>query len=466
MHLPVRLPLAGVVLLAALLRLPTLGEQSLWSDEAATAAVLDVALGDLLAAVRDSESTPPLFYLLAWPVVDLLGGGETALRLVPALCSIATVPVLAAVGARLGGERAGLVTGLLAATSPLLVWFGQEARAYALLVLLCGLATLALLDRRPLAWGLAAAAALATHYFAVFLLVPQGVALLARTPGLRARAAAVLPPVAAGLALLPLAVDQRRADRASFIGELPLTERLASLAKQWLSGYDAPGEVVLTVLAGALVAAGIAALRGVDRRGLTAVVVAALALPLLAAAAGDDYVLTRNLLPAYAVALPLLGAGLARVPASAAAALGAVWVATVVGVWLEPRSQREDWRAALVSAPAPAGGARVLAIDPPSGRVAALHYLPAGVRTFGGNAARPVTAVDVVQMASGSAGGSRRLPPPLRRAPARGFVPAGTIDRGEGWRVVRWRATAARGIPVSPLQLADPYPRAAFLLQP
>ena len=98
----------------------------------------------------------------------------------------------------------------------MLVWFGQEARAYALLALLGALSALlwlrALEDvsgapRPPtsgrryaglLAWGAVAALALATHYYAIFLVGPQGLWLALRLPGLRERAAALALPLAAG----------------------------------------------------------------------------------------------------------------------------------------------------------------------------------------------------------------------------------------------------------------------------
>ena len=63
--------------------------------------------------------------------------------------------------------------------NPLFVWYSQEARAYALFVLLA-LAMLCFLraeqeptPRRMAAFAVSGALALLTHYFAVFLLVPM-----------------------------------------------------------------------------------------------------------------------------------------------------------------------------------------------------------------------------------------------------------------------------------------------------
>src|SRR5947207_1635776 len=72
------------------------------------------------------------------------------------------------------------------AVGPLLVWYSQEARAYALLVLTSALtiwlfaAALQEPERRTwLAWWAAAASlALLSHYFAAFLVVPEAAWLL------------------------------------------------------------------------------------------------------------------------------------------------------------------------------------------------------------------------------------------------------------------------------------------------
>ena len=249
--------LAGIVVLAAALRFATLDVQSYWFDEATTVHLLRMGLGDMLAAIPDSESTPPLYYVAAWLWTQVLGTGEVGLRSLSALAGTATIPVVYAIGARAVSSRAGLVAAGLAAANPLLVWYSQEARAYALLVLLAAL-TLLVLPRaleRPSARNLAALAtlaalAVATHYFAAFLVVPEALWLLHR---LRSRA--VVPVAAVGvvaLALLPMAIGQAENDGARFIRGSSEIGRLAAVPKQFLVGYDAPGETLATILAAIL----------------------------------------------------------------------------------------------------------------------------------------------------------------------------------------------------------------------
>jgi hypothetical protein len=69
-HRPVRLgryALAGLVLLAAALRFSTLHVQSFELDEAVTVGLLRHDLWGMLGQLPHSESTPPLYYVFAWP---------------------------------------------------------------------------------------------------------------------------------------------------------------------------------------------------------------------------------------------------------------------------------------------------------------------------------------------------------------------------------------------------------------
>src|SRR3712207_6196961 len=131
--------------------------------------------GDMLSATPNSESTPPLYYVLAWFWTQLFGTGEVGVRSLSALVGTATIPVAYAIGARAATPRAGLIAAALVAANPLLVWYSQEARTYALLVLLSALTVLALqrfADRESTArlavWAALAAGAVAAHYFAMF----------------------------------------------------------------------------------------------------------------------------------------------------------------------------------------------------------------------------------------------------------------------------------------------------------
>ena len=203
--------LLGAVLVVAVgVRFSTLGLQSYWSDEAATVHLLKGSFGHMLSALPDSERTPPLYYAAAWVWSRLFGTGEVGLRSLSAIFGVVTVLVAYLIARRVAGQGAGLIAALLCAVSPLLVWYSQEARAYALAVLLCALSlwffVRALTDPQPRvlrAWGVSSGLAICAHYFALFAVALEASFLLASR---RSRRPVVAPAAAVGcvaMALLP-----------------------------------------------------------------------------------------------------------------------------------------------------------------------------------------------------------------------------------------------------------------------
>src|SRR5207248_1609296 len=177
---PVLAGVAALTVLAALLRFYRLGHQGFWFDEANTALLVHFSPGKMLGLVPQTESTPPLYYCIAWVWARIFGYGETALRSLSAVAGVLTVPIAYGIGRKLVSIRAGLILAALTACNPLLVWYSQEARSYALLVLLSAASLLAFayLLERPTAWSgaawvIASALALAAHYYALLVLVPE-----------------------------------------------------------------------------------------------------------------------------------------------------------------------------------------------------------------------------------------------------------------------------------------------------
>src|SRR3954467_6213099 len=161
--------LAGITLAGALLRFTTLDVQSYWLDEVATVNILRHGFGDMLSAVSAGESTPPVYYVVAWLWSKLFGTGEVGLRSLSAVLGTATIPLVFVLGREVAGRTAGLVAAALCAFNPLLIWYSQEARSYSLMVLLTGLSLLALLrvlddasSRRLAGWAVVSVAAIAT----------------------------------------------------------------------------------------------------------------------------------------------------------------------------------------------------------------------------------------------------------------------------------------------------------------
>ena len=355
-------PLIALTTLAAVLRLATLGSQSLWYDEAFTAVhVLRGGLGATLRNVAHSENTPPLWYALEWGVWRALGGGAVALRLLSALAGIATVPVAWAIGGELAGRRAAIVTAALVASCPLLVWYSQEARAYGLFVLTASLALLCFLRAlrsptggRLAAFALAASLALLSHYFAVFLLIPM-ILWLIWSHGARASLAGAVP-VIVGAALIPLILAQG-GHGTQWIGEWAFTSRLEAIPQYYLTGYtgSALGHGV-ELLVALVVFAGVAyglwrALTPREERGaLIALAVAGggVAIPIALAVLGADYLAPRNLVAAMVPVSALLAIVIAarrtgRAGMALAGLLVVAFLALTIDVSLSPRLQRGDW---------------------------------------------------------------------------------------------------------------------------
>src|SRR5436189_4264800 len=97
--------LAGITLAGALLRFTTLDVQSYWLDEVATVNILHHGFGDMLSAVSSGESTPPLYYIVAWVWAKVFGTGEFDLRSLSALLGTATIPLAYLLGRELVGRR-------------------------------------------------------------------------------------------------------------------------------------------------------------------------------------------------------------------------------------------------------------------------------------------------------------------------------------------------------------------------
>jgi uncharacterized membrane protein len=359
---------AGLTTLAAVLRFATLGVQAYHHDEIVTASrVLRGGFGHAMDAVGFSESAPPLYYALAWFWTQVTGTGEFGLRSLSAVAGVATVPVAYLIGLELRGRRAGLMSAALVAVNPMMLWYSQEARAYALLALLCAISLLYCVravrsggHRNFVFWGVASGLALATHYFAVFPIAAEAIWLLRR------RGRASLPGFVivglAGLAMAPLAIHQASLAHAEWISNFSLGHRLWETAATFVTGETTdiiarPERPVLAFLplALALGALALLALHG-DRKERWAAAIplsaalAAVGIPLLLALAspGKDYLLARNVLPAL---LPLLVAVAIGVTLPAARRLGSVIGAALLVysfgfcLWasFSPAMQRPDW---------------------------------------------------------------------------------------------------------------------------
>jgi mannosyltransferase len=442
-----QLILLVLVVAGAAVRFATLATQSFWIDEGYTVHLLRGSLGHMVHGIPRTEETPPLYYVLAWLWTRPFGTGEAGVRSLSALCGTAAIPVAYLLGRRLLSERAGLATAALAAVNPLLVWYSQEARTYALFVLLSGLSILLFLRAREESsgralglWATVSALALASHYFAIFVVVPEAAWLLlrARAPARRAAAWAVAAVGIVGAALLPLAIHQSGNEGARFIHGTSIVSRLGQVPKQFLAGYALPSQAVFTAGAAALAAGALLLLfMRADERARRGAAIAcvfvllAAGVPLIVALAGADYLITRNVIAGW---LPLgvvlaAGFGAARAPRAGtalAALLCALSLAAVIEVDAHPAFQRDDWRGAA-RALGPARVTRALVVSPLNGLIPLGLYAP-GLHRFPAGGLVQVTEIDLLGVAVRRAGETPRPPRPVAFVP-HGFRQVLRLDR-------------------------------------
>jgi 4-amino-4-deoxy-L-arabinose transferase-like glycosyltransferase len=359
---------AGLTVVAAALRFATLGVQSYHHDEIVTASrILRDGFWHAMEAVGFSESAPPLYYALAWIWTQVTGTGEVGLRSISALAGVATVPVAFLLGAELSDRRAGIAAAALVAVNPMLLWYSQEARAYALFVLLTALSLLYFvraLDRGRrrdfIAWGIASALALATHYFAAFPIAAEAIWLLRRRGRETAPGLAII--AGAGLLLAPLAIHQMSSGHAEWIGSFSLGHRIWETGLTFMLGET--GDIIarpehpLLALVPCLLAVAALVLvfaRGDRREHRAAGIPLALAAVTVVVPAvlglldpSKDYVLARNLMPAL---VPLLVAAAVGFTLRNARRSGTILAVALVAyslgfsIWasLSPALQRPNW---------------------------------------------------------------------------------------------------------------------------
>jgi hypothetical protein len=461
--------LGALVALAAAIRIVTIDNQSLWMDEALTAYEAHLPFGAMVNTVAHVETTPPLYFVLIWLWAKVFGTGAVALRAISTLAGIALVPIAYLSARELVSRWAGVVAAALVTLNPFLIWYSQEARAYMLVATLTGASFLWFVrarqdpSRRNLAWWAACSSlAVMTHFFAGFAIAPEALWLLwlART---RVVVIAVAVVGAFQAAMLPLAFFDSSHDTI-WIAGVPRALRISGMLIEWgvsllyrrstqTQGFV--GAAILLAIVGALLAF------GGDRRtrlgAAPGAVIAAFVLlaPIALGLIGQDYFLSRNVIPAFLPLVTVVAAACvvprARV-LGAALAIGllAMFAIATARVQTTPYYQRPNWRAVATAL----GTARVpRAIFAAGGETAdpLKLYLPGVSWTQPRDRVVSIREIDVVGskgralLASTASRRSGRTRAPLRRYGSplpRSVAPRGarllSRVRVQGWTVARY----------------------------
>jgi len=182
---------AAVILLGLLARAGDgSSRDGLWRDEANAYFVVTESgsVPDLIRNLR-VESTPPLEPLLEYALYRAVGPDAGALRALVVFFGALSVLGVVAVGWRAFGAPCGLLSGLLAATSPYLIRISGDLRnssLFGLLAMVHAAFYLRYLEERTparaCAWAASAAAMAYTHYYAFGIVACAGIAALVTAP--------------------------------------------------------------------------------------------------------------------------------------------------------------------------------------------------------------------------------------------------------------------------------------------
>lgn len=473
--------IGGATAVAIVLRAVFVGTQSLGYEEVFTRTIVaQPGISAVWHGVRATESTPPLYYVLTWLWVKLTGSlGASSLRMSSLLAGVTTVPVAFLAARRFTGERVAIVVAWLCAVSPILVLYSVYARAYALLVLTCALSVWALgallerpSTRRWLAWVLAAAACLWTHYFAVFVLAGEVCVLALALPrSERLRGAAAL--VAVSASTIPLwslfSAQNGDSERTAYIASEPLRGRLEGIVRQFAMGTNVPA----AWLEGAGIAlVALAALFGLWRTrrskatlALVAVAAVGAGVPILGAVTKiDDHLLARNVLGVWICVAPFAAYGLMRLRALPLALYTVIAVATVIAVQSDWRYQGStDWSGASALIRGPAAQTPVAVLPGIEINVAGLYMQRAPLGAA-------VTTHDLWVMVEPARGSGERAlapvaDPPLTALWGPAFKAVREIDY-HGFRLIHLHAVTAVALAPAPADDGPPSSPTALLLAP
>jgi len=193
-----------VLLLAFALRVYRLDAQSFAFDEGWTSYAIHHSWPEMWRVLAP-DNHPPLYYVVVKAFAEIAGYSDFSVRMVSVLAGTALAAMLYRLGRALFGPIGGLAAATLAACSPLLIYYAQEARMYSVLVVLVTLSSYSVVrlargagrGRAPrsrehlgalAAYVFSMAGALYTHYFAVLILLAHNLAVVAwLLAGMRAR---------------------------------------------------------------------------------------------------------------------------------------------------------------------------------------------------------------------------------------------------------------------------------------
>jgi hypothetical protein len=328
-----------------------LSRLSVWpphEDETLVLFVSRQPFGDLFGTVISERGGAPLHFLLAHAVA-LVSPGLTGLRLISIAFAVASIPIVAALVARLTDRRTAIVATVILAASWMTLYHGIYGRMYSLFLFASTLSFLLLLRAletggraRWTLWALAVLAAVATQPYGALVLAAQGLYVLARFRRERfAVRTAALAFAAVTVVALPLWLTYRVLASRFEVGVTGAgNSKLGSPLDvfRYLGetfGDFSVGWIAATVVIGAVALVGLLSLAQARPPAalLSLIVLALPAIALMAVRSGSSLGLeSRHLIFALPFFALLVAAGLVRAAAFARRAAPAVLAIAVVAL--------------------------------------------------------------------------------------------------------------------------------------
>ncbi|MFL5831306.1 MAG: glycosyltransferase family 39 protein [Solirubrobacteraceae bacterium] len=375
--------------LAVALVLYELSTRSLWLDESASVAIASQHGSALWSAISHDGGNLLGFYLILHVLIGWFGHAPELIRAPSAVATVITVALTAQLGRRLFDWRAGLAAGIVAAVSLPLVFWGQDARGYTLMLMFIVasfLALVRLIDGPPparwpaLAYGACLALAIYMSFVAVLVVPAQLLVLVWRRERARSVIAAV---VATGIACAPIAVlAAQRGSGQLFWVPAPDLNRVGEMLR-WLTSAGMPpnfhrtatGTVLLVLTLLALARCAIVMWRRPTwQTGLVLLwLLVPIGLILLESVAGQPVALARTSLVALPAVALLLAGGLSA-SRLGLAALGVLVVLRALQLAPSYGASPENWHAATHYVAARAAAGDCIAFYPEDGQMAFQYY--------------------------------------------------------------------------------------------
>lgn len=158
-----------IILGATIIRLIFLN-QSLWLDEATTALVSNMPFREIFTKFLPGDFHPPFYYILMKIWVSIFGSSEISLRIPSIIFGLGLTYFVYLIAKKLFGNKAGIISSLLVATSGLLIYYSQEARMYMLTALIVAVAFYYFIEKKWVIFSIALVLIGLTDYVALFVL--------------------------------------------------------------------------------------------------------------------------------------------------------------------------------------------------------------------------------------------------------------------------------------------------------